>query len=166
MPAGYSQKSAQLRAERQATAGYRNLGGDAEGFEVVRGMVRSRNLLGFDLPLDPPGTELVWAEEVKEFYHYFRVSPQASLLRTDIEWQMVLVAMGLLNDFYTSGSLPAYTKFESLIAQFGVTPAAMKKIRVNVSDPTEDEDDDSDWEAPEGESEFNATFDEIVASMK
>lgn len=163
MPAQYSQKSAQLRAARQAVAGYQNIGADPSDFELVNGLVRSRRLSGPELPTDPPGADgLMWEPQVSEFYLLFRHSPQATLLATDIEWQMVLVAMGLLNEFYQSGSLQAYVKFESLIGQFGVTPASLRRIRVSVVDP--DEVDETDAGTVNSEQEaFDQTFDQIVS---
>ena len=115
MPAGYSQKSAQLRAERQATAGYRYVGGDPSDYENVNGIIRSKVVLGPDLPYDPPGDTLDWDDAVREYYHAFRTSPQAALLATDVEWRTVLIAMGLLNTYYAYGTLQAFTKFEALM---------------------------------------------------
>ena len=173
MPAGYSQKSAQLRAERQATAGYRYVGGDPSDYENVNGIIRSKVVLGPDLPYDPPGDSLEWDDAVREYYHAFRTSPQAALLATDVEWRTVLIAMGLLNTYYAYGALQAFTKFEALMGQFGVTPAAQRKLRVAVTDPQADEKAEAKArEAAGGEmgedeqQEFEASFEAIVASMK
>ena len=53
-------------------------------------------------------------------------------------------------------------KFESLIGQFGVTPASLRRIRVSVVDP--DEVDETDAGTVNSEQEaFDQTFDQIVS---
>lgn len=134
MPAAYSQNSAALRADRQAKAGYTSVGRDPQDYVGINGRVRRRRMLGDPLPMLAPGG-LEWAPEVRDWYADFRRSPQASLLVTDVDWQMLLIAAELLNIFYASGSLQAYSRFEALVSKFGTTPADRRKLRLSVEVP-------------------------------
>ena len=146
MPAGYSQKSAAQRAERQYTAGYTYVGGDASRYEVApNGLIRGRAKQGPDLPPMAPGG-VDWDLMTRDWYHRFRTSPQAGLLVTETDWDMLHIAAGLLNQYYVSGSLSAYTKFEKLMSKYGVTPGDRKRARIGINAPSEDTEDEEELE--------------------
>lgn len=158
MPAGYSQKSAAQRAERQFTAGYTYVGGDSSSYYVTDGgIVKRRIPLGPSLPdLAPGGAD--WTIEARDWYYDFRTSPQAELLRTEADWSMLVLAASLLNHYFTTGNLQAFTKFEALVSKFGVTPGDRKKSRIGISTPNDEEAEELDdaEQAEELDDEFAA----------
>lgn len=162
MPAAYSQQSAALRAERQAKAGYTSIGRDVNDYTQVNGRVRRRERIGDPLPEHAPGGE-EWAVETRNWYFNFQLSPQAALLVTDIDWQMLVLAAGLLNIFYKTGSLPAYSRFEALVSKFGVTPADRRKLRLAITMPEEPVGDEQS--ASEDAEAFDDEFEALTKGL-
>ena len=153
MAASYSQKSAQLRAERQAKAGWAELGSDSEQFIVdIEGNVRLKEPLGFDLPARAPNG-FDREDDVLLWWTSLRYSPQALLLNTSVAWSTALIAAGALNMYYISGAAPYLSNWRALTSGFGLTPADLRKIRTQIIAPggsalfaDEDTDDEVDEE--------------------
>ena len=121
MPASYSQRSAQLRADRQAKAGWSSIGDNPDMFIIDGdGNVRLKEAQGFDLPDLAPGNE-EWVSDVVLWWTSLRYSPQALLLNTGVAWATALVAAGALNTYYVTGMAPYLSQWRSLTSGFGLT---------------------------------------------
>lgn len=152
MPASYSQRSAQLRADRQAKAGWSSLGDNPDMFIIDGdGNVRLKVAQGFDLPDLAPGNE-EWVSDVVLWWTSLRYSPQALLLNTGVAWATALVAAGALNTYYVTGMAPYLSQWRSLTSGFGLTPADLRKIRTQIVAPGDElvfDDEDTDDEVDE-----------------
>lgn len=132
--AGYAQKSSAIRAERQAAAGMVHLGANPELFTESEGLVTARQLMGPPLP-SVTATGSPWTPGVHNWYHAFRQSPQALLLRTPIEWQFLFTTLTVLNQYYETGSSVLFTRFVQAVSKFGVTPQDRRQLRVRIDSP-------------------------------
>ncbi len=158
MPAAFSQRSAEQRADRQAKAGWSHIGADASEFDEVNGVVRRRTPIGPALPEYPPGSSaervrittengedpvelsrLTWHFDVLTWWESLRRSPQAGLMETDLDWFTARFAAGLLNDYLSSGNGILLTRAISILGKFGLTPQDRRSLRLSIDSPRERE---------------------------
>ena len=160
MPAAYSQKSAATRADRQARAGYTHVGTQAELYETSQGFIQRKEPVGLDLPPYAPGGA-EWNSDARLWYMSFRLSPQAELLNTRIDWMNIILAVAHLSSYCDTGNYTAYRAFERMIGKYGTTPADRKKIRVDVGGSSEHPE-----VSEESVIEDMASFDEEMAELE
>ena len=141
-------------------AGWSSVGKDAEAYTWVGGILRRKTPLGPELPpAMPNGDE--WTPGAKNWYAKFRVSPQAELISTDIEWLTVQQAVVLLSMFEEKANPKYWTAFVNLTAKFGLTSLDKRRIRVEVAKIQESKSEKAAAAASE-QADFDAEFDRLV----
>ena len=142
-------------------AGWSSVGKDAEAYTWVGGILRRKTPLGPELPPAMPNGD-AWTSGAVGWYEKFRVSPQAELITTDIEWLTVQQAVVLLSLFEEKANPKYWTAFMNLTAKFGLTSLDKRRIRVEVAKIQESKSEKAAAAASE-QADFDAEFDRLVS---
>lgn len=163
MPAQRGQASVQAHSAAIMNSGWEEVGEDGDKYVVTRGVLRRRHPLGPPLPKKGPCGEK-WADMARDWYAKFRVSPQAELITTDVEWLTVQQAAGLLHRFEDTGNPKYWVAFNNLASKMGVTPLDRRKLRVKVADTTTTSKARTAAEDAE-QSDYDEEFDRLMGQV-
>lgn len=141
-------------------AGWSSVGKDAEAYTWVGGILRRKTPLGPELPPAMPNGD-AWTSGALGWYEKFRVSPQAELITTDIEWLTVQQAVVLLSLFEEKANPKYWTAFMNLTAKFGLTSLDKRRIRVEVAKIQESKSEKAAVAASE-QADFDAEFERLM----
>lgn len=104
---------------------------DAGGTNPV--LRKPDGMVGPDLPEGVLSKNRSWNPHVVDWYDQFRMSPQASLIRSDPMWMALQVAFIELDEMIYTGRYGSMgPEVRQMFAQFGWTPASLRAMRFDV----------------------------------
>lgn len=111
---------------------------NADPYPTVK-LTQSAKPRGPELPADALDAGEEWHPRVVEWWEAWRRSPQASQMTTDPDWQELLVAARIYQDFWTSrrGRATRAAEMRMRVSAFGATYADRLRLRweLDLEDP-------------------------------
>lgn len=122
--------------------GFPASGDKTKGHKATNRRILSSNgaLLGPAIPkgllgIDADGKEIPWHPRAEKWYENFRRSPQATLLLTEPEWDVIIENLMLVHSYWTEPTVAKAAEMRARMKAYAVTPEDRARLHIDIDVP-------------------------------